>query len=131
MQWDRGQNAGFSEATPWIKPNPNFENINVEDSERGKYSILNFYRRVIQFRKDHPTLVYGDYESIENQNEQIYAYRRWDERNEFLIVLNFSDQTVDFNAIIKGLELLIYNYSDATEDFLMRPWEAKVFRVND
>ncbi|PIQ47976.1 MAG: glucohydrolase [Cytophagales bacterium CG12_big_fil_rev_8_21_14_0_65_40_12] len=131
MQWNKTANAGFSEAEPWIQANPNYEFINVEDAERGKYSILNFYRKVIQFRKENSTLVYGDYESIENRHEQIYAYRRWDETHEFLVVLNFSDQTVDFNAIITGLELLIYNYGDATEDFLMRPWEAKVFRVHD
>jgi oligo-1,6-glucosidase len=131
MQWNKTANAGFSEAEPWIEVNPNYEFINVEDAERGKYSILNFYRKVIQFRKENSTLVYGDYESIENRHEQIYAYRRWDATHEFLVVLNFSDQTVDFNAIITGLELLVYNYNDATEDFLMRPWEAKVFRVHD
>ncbi|OEK06907.1 glycoside hydrolase family 13 protein [Roseivirga misakiensis] len=131
MQWTDGKNAGFSEQTPWINLNPNFPDINVEDQERNTESVLNFYRRMIQFRKDNPTLVYGDYESIENNHEQIYAYRRWDETNEYLVVLNFSDQEVDFNPIITGLELLIYNYSDATEDLLMRPWEAKIFRVND
>lgn len=131
MQWSDKKNAGFSDAEPWIKVNPNYADINVEDQERSIESILNFYRKMIQFRKDNPTFVYGDYESIRNDHQQIYAYRRWDEVNEFLVVLNFSDQEVDFDPIITGLELLIYNYSDATEDLLMRPWEAKVFRVND
>ncbi|MBO3698863.1 alpha-glucosidase [Roseivirga sp. E12] len=131
MQWTDKQNAGFSEADPWIKVNSNYPDINVEDQERNTESILNFYRRMIQFRKDNPTLVYGDYESIRNDHKQIYAYRRWDVENEFLVVLNFSGQEVDFDPIITGLELLIYNYTDATEDLLMRPWEAKVFRVND
>ena len=131
MQWSDDTNGGFSEATPWIKTNPNYPDINVEDQNRNTESILNYYRKMIQFRKDNPTLVYGDYESIRNEHEQIYAYRRWDEENEFLIVLNFSDRQIDFDPIITGLELLIYNYSDATEDLLMRPWEAKVFRIND
>ncbi|OEK02616.1 glucohydrolase [Roseivirga sp. 4D4] len=131
MQWSDGKNAGFTEGQPWIKVNPNHTDINVEDQERNTESILNFYRKMIQFRKDNPTLVYGDYESIQNEHPQIYAYRRWDEVNEFLVVLNFSDQEVDFDPIITGLELLAYNYTDATEDLLMRPWEAKVFRVND
>ncbi len=131
MQWSDRKNAGFTNGQPWIKVNPNHTDINVEDQERNTESILNFYRRVIQFRKDHTTLIYGDYESIRNDHPQIYAYRRWDEENEFLVVLNFSHQEVDFDPIITGLELLIYNYTDATEDLLMRPWEAKVFRVND
>lgn len=131
MQWSDSLNAGFSAGDPWIKVNHNYPDINVEDQERSTQSILNFYRKMIQFRKDNPTLVYGDYESVRNEHEQIYAYRRWDEENEFLVVLNFSDQEVDFDPIITGLELLVYNYTDATEDLLMRPWEAKVFRVND
>lgn len=131
MQWSDGKNAGFTDGQPWIKVNPNYTDINVEDQERNTQSILNFYRKMIQFRKDNPTLVYGDYEPIQNDHPQIYAYRRWDEENEFLVVLNFSDQEVDFDPIITGLELLTYNYTDATEDLLMRAWEAKVFRVND
>ncbi len=131
MHWTDEKNAGFSDAAPWIKVNPNYTDINVEDQERNSESILNFYRKMVQFRKDNPTLVYGEYESIQNNHQHIYAYRRWDDVNEFLVVLNFSDQVVDFDPIITGLELLIYNYSDAIEDLLMRPWEAKIFRIND
>ncbi len=131
IQWADEKNAGFSEGEPWIKVNPNYPDINVEDQERSVNSILNYFRKAIQLRKDHKTLVYGDYEPIQNEHPQIFSYRRWDEKNEYLVVLNFSDETVDFDPIITGLELLIYNYTDATEDLLMRPWEAKVFRIND
>lgn len=132
MQWSDHANGGFTtNEDGWIKSNPNFSDINVESQERNTQSILNFYRQMIAFRKAHKTLVYGDYESIQNEHQQIYAYRRWDEENEYLIVLNFSEETVDFDPIITGLELLIYNYTDSTEDLLMRPWEAKLFRIND
>jgi len=131
MQWTDEPNGGFSLVEPWIKSNPNYADLNVTYQERNSQSILNFYREMIAFRKAHPTLVYGDYESIMNEHPQIYAYRRWDEENEFLVVLNFSEQTVDFEPIITGLELLVYNYNDSTEDLLLRPWEAKLFRVND
>ena len=79
MHWSGDKNAGFSEAEPWIKMNPNYPDINVEDQERSTSSILNFYRKMIQFRKDNPTLVYGDYESLQNDHDKIYAYRRWDD----------------------------------------------------
>lgn len=131
MQWNDQPNGGFSTVSPWIKSNPNYPEINVEDQERSSQSILNYYRQMVQFRKENLTLVYGEYESVQNEHEQIFAYRRWDDENEFLIVLNFSDQTIDFEPIITGLELLIYNYEEATEDLLMRPWEAKIFRIND
>lgn len=131
IQWSSEVNGGFSETQPWIRVNPNYPDVNVASQERDKRSVLNYFRKMIQFRKENPTFVYGDYESIQNDHPQIYAYRRWDETNEYLVVLNFSDQEVDFSPIITGLELLVYNYDDSTEDLLMSPWEAKVFRVHD
>lgn len=131
MQWNNQPNAGFSIVNPWIKANQNYPEINVADQERNSQSILNYYRQMVHFRKSNLTLVYGDYELVQNEHEQIFAYRRWDDENEFLVVLNFSDQTINFEPIITGLELLIYNYEDATEDLLMKPWEAKIFRIND
>lgn len=131
VQWADEKNAGFTNGEPWIKVNPNYPDINVEDQERNINSILNYFRKAIQFRKERKTFVYGDYEPVQKDHPQIFAYRRWDETNEFLVVLNFSDEIVDFDPIITGLELLLYNYTDATEDLLMRPWEAKVFRAND
>lgn len=131
VQWSDEPNGGFSLVEPWIKSNPNYADLNVEYQERNSKSILNFYREMIALRKANPTLVYGDYESIMNDHPHIYAYRRWDETHEFLVVLNMSELTIDFQPILTGLELLLYNYDDSTEDLLMRPWEAKLFRIND
>ena len=131
VQWSDEPNGGFSLVEPWIRSNPNYADINVEYQERNSKSILNFYREMVALRKANPTLVYGDYESIMNDHPHIYAYRRWDETHEFLVVLNMSELTIDFQPILTGLELLLYNYDDSTEDLLMRPWEAKLFRIND
>ncbi len=132
MQWTNEANGGFTTAQEgWIKSNPNFSEVNVASQEEDDASVLNFFRRMIAFRKEHLTLVYGDYESIQNEDQKIYAYRRWDEENEYLVVLNFSEDTVTFEAKEANLELLIYNYQDAQNDLTMRPWEAKLFRIND
>ena len=32
MQWDAGKNAGFSDGTPWMAVNPNYETVNAEDA---------------------------------------------------------------------------------------------------
>ena len=31
IQWTDGKNAGFSDGEPWIKVNPNYPHINVEE----------------------------------------------------------------------------------------------------
>lgn len=131
MQWSGKTNGGFSEGTPWIKSNPNFTEINVASQEEDPDSILNYYRGMIAFRKAHPFLVYADYESIQNDHEQVYAYRRWDEEQEMLILLNFSGEEVDFDPGRATGELLRSNYTDASADFKLQPWEAKVFEVSN
>lgn len=132
MQWTNEANGGFTTAKEgWIKSNQNYTEVNVASQEEDDESVLNFFRRMIAFRKKHLTLVYGDYQSIQNEDQKIYAYRRWDEENEYLVVLNFSEDTVVFEAKGANLELLIYNYQDAQNDLTMRPWEAKLFRIND
>lgn len=132
MQWTNEANGGFTTAKEgWIKSNQNYTEVNVASQEEDDESVLNFFRRMIAFRKKHLALVYGDYQSIQNEDQKIYAYRRWDEENEYLVVLNFSEDTVVFEAKGTNLELLIYNYQDAQNDLTMRPWEAKLFRIND
>lgn len=127
MQWSAETNGGFSEAEPWIKPNPNFKEINMESQENDQFSILNYFRIMIAFRNENPFLVYADYESIQNDHEQIFAYRRWDENVDVLVVLNFSDETVSFDPQLGRAALIHANYQDATPDFNMRPWESKIF----
>ena len=129
MQWSNAKNGGFTEGKPWLKINPNYQTINVEEQENRKNSILNYYRKIVQFRKDHPTLVYGDYESLQNGHPAIFAYRRWDDKNEFLILLNFSDQKQLFEEQTRKLELLINNYDYKELGLSLKPWEAKVFKI--
>ena len=64
MQWSNEENAGFSTATPWIKVNPNYQTINVQDQINDEDSILQHYRKLIELRrfssyKD--VIVYGEY----------------------------------------------------------------------
>lgn len=44
MQWGSGKQAGFTDGEPWIKVNPNYESINVEEAEADKASVLHYFR---------------------------------------------------------------------------------------
>ena len=99
MQWDDTEYAGFSSAKPWIPLNENYTSINVAAADVDQNSILNYYRRVIAYRKDNHTLIYGDFEDINPKHKQIFCYRRWDTDREFLIVHNFSDHVIDLSLI--------------------------------
>jgi oligo-1,6-glucosidase len=130
IQWSGSENAGFTDAKPWIKINENYTQINVEDQEKDSASILNFYREIIAFRKENLVFVYGDYESLDDDNTEIYAYRRWDESEEYLLVHNFSDTETDWNYGLDSsdYELVKSNLLSDDNSFTFSPWESKVFR---
>ncbi|MDQ2696971.1 MAG: alpha-glucosidase [Pseudomonadota bacterium] len=137
VQWDDSENAGFTTATPWIKVNPNYREINVRKDLADPDSILHYYRRLIRLRRENPVVVYGRYDLILESHEQIYAFTRTLRDDRLLVMLNFTGDTPVFalptNVPFSGLELLISNYPvDANEDIrllTLRPWEARVYRL--
>ena len=133
MQWNDEKNAGFSINDPWLKVNSNYPQINVEDQEKNPNSILNYYRSMISFRKHHKTLVYGDYECLDISNKTVFAYRRWDQDAEYLIILNFSEEEITWNAHSNEskYQLIISNIEETTSNFTLKPWQSKILRLKN
>jgi len=129
MQWSDDEHAGFTTGRPWLRLNPNYPRINADKALQDPNSIYYFYRMLIQIRREHLTLVYGQYEMIDGDSEQVFNYRRWDEEAEYYIFLNFSGEPAEPTGRPKGpsLQLLCSNYEGETE--MLRPWEARVYRV--
>lgn len=62
VQWSAEKNAGFTTAEkPWFYVNPNYTDINVEAAEKDENSILNYYRKLLKFRKENDVCIYGDF----------------------------------------------------------------------
>ena len=128
MQWDSSKNAGFTKSKPWIPLNNNFKMINVTDQEEDPHSILQYYRKMIAFRKANKTLVYGEYKDLEPNDSKLFIYKRWDEKNLFLIAHNFSDNSQEFNSdYIKGLTLSSSNYLSNEKRNSLQPWESRIY----
>ncbi|WP_066190119.1 MULTISPECIES: glycoside hydrolase family 13 protein [Gracilibacillus] len=136
FQWDDSANAGFTDGTPWLKVNGNYPEINAKQAVDDEQSIYHYYRQLIQLRKTHPIIVYGEYQLILDDHEQIYAYLRHDEGEKLLVITNFSDQSVDFqlpsDVSFQAEELLISNYDQTAADslpaFTLKPYEARVYK---
>jgi len=127
MQWNNSNHAGFTDSNPWMKVNPNHTFINVEAALKNKNSIFYFYKKMLELRKTYKTLVYGDFELLAADSEQIFAYRRWDEEHEFIILLNFSEATIPSSSIIDlvNCSLLLGNYPNESPD--LQAWEARLY----
>lgn len=99
MQWNDETNAGFcpEEVSPWLPVNPDYRlGVNVAEEMVSENSLLNFYRKLLALRKSAATLQTGNFEEIPDMPAEIYAFRRFDEKNEFAILFNFSDREISF-----------------------------------
>lgn len=94
MQWDASSQAGFTSGEPWINVHPNHAQINVAVQEADPHSVLNHFRQLTALRKEHLTLVYGDYELLLPEHDAVYAYLRRFEGVTLGVVMNFSEHEV-------------------------------------
>jgi len=133
MQWDASANAGFTEGKPWLKLNPNYENINARQALADPDSVFYYYQKLISLRKENPVMVYGEYELLLPDHEFIYAYTRTLDDVKWLVLLNFSGvpQTVDLPAEPgSAKKLVIGNYAEEPSDQnTLRPYEAGVWSL--
>lgn len=131
MQWDGSKNAGFSTGKPWLSVNPNYESINVAAQEKDEDSILNYYRRLIRFRKSHEVLVYGDFKLLAPEHETVFAYVREFEGKKCAVLLNFSDRPSAFrDDALNGMSRVLLSNSGRTacdpDCIELKPFEALI-----
>ena len=129
MQWNDLENAGFSSVKPWIDVHENYKTINVASAEEDPNSILHYYRNVIAFRKDNPTLIYGDFKDVYPKHTKLFGYLRWDSKTTFLIIHNFSDHNLNWDNPEKTSVLVFGNYINPDENELA-PWESRIYRIS-
>jgi glycosidase len=132
MQWDNTEHAGFTSGKPWLAVNPSYKNINVSNDQKNEESILNFYKKMIQTRKNELGLVYGYFQPLLEEDLEVFAYKRILENNEFIILLNFSSNNIyrKFESLEK-YEILISNYKDHQIDkkgLKLKPYEGIIFK---
>lgn len=130
FQWNSTQNAGFTTGTPWLKVNPNYKTINADYEEKDSNSVLNYFRKLVQLRKQNPILVYGAYTLLDRENPNVYAYTRELNGKKLLVLLNFTDKTANYNLNFElGKHTIVLdNYNDykKAENNLLRPYEAMI-----
>ena len=100
MQWSNLPNAGFSpiDVSTWLPVNPNYkEGINVKEQERSPYSLLNYYKHLLQVRKNTPALLQGDFTPIQTTAKDYFAFLRTFEEQKVLVILNYSNNHLDLN----------------------------------
>lgn len=132
MQWDDSENAGFTTGTPWINVNPNYREIHAKEEMGRADSVFRYYQKLIALRKQYEIVVYGSYQLLLPESEEIYAYTRSLNDQILLVVCNFTDKETDYTfpeelSERKGQVLLSnYEFGESGEYRKLRPYEAFV-----
>lgn len=110
VQWSAEKNAGFTTATPWIKVNENYKEINVEAQEKNPDSVLNYYRKLIALRKSEEygeVFTYGDVKPILEERDNIMGYAREGDGKKIVVIANFGgeDETITLESEPKKVML--------------------------
>lgn len=130
MQWDDTAYAGFSSAQPWIAVNPNYTEINAKAQTSDPDSVFHYYKKLITLRKQYPVIVYGKYELLLENSEDLFVYTRTLEDEKILVVCNFSQKETDFQIpeSFQNAVCLISNTSSSykEETITLKPYEAFV-----
>ncbi|AXX62043.1 alpha-glucosidase [Vibrio vulnificus] len=136
MQWSASQNGGFSQAKPWIEVNPNYPEINVEQALADSDSIFYHYQKLIELRKQHPAIVYGDFTPLFAEHDSVFAYVRSHQDEQLLVINNFSDQDISLalpdNLQNKEVNCLIYNYDSLCMlgvTLSLKPYQCYAFKL--
>jgi oligo-1,6-glucosidase len=136
MQWSADAHAAFTVGEPWIKLNPNYPQVNVAQAVADENSVYHYYKRLIRLRKQHPVLVDARYDLILPNHQEIYAYTRTMETEQWLVVCNFFAGQPEFvlpsGDFYQTTELVLSNYpvldSAEVDRFNLRPYECRVYR---
>lgn len=146
MQWDDSRYAGFedpnAEREPWLSVNGNKDEINAVQEVGDADSVFAFYRRLIELRHTNDIVSAGVFESLDVDDEHVYAFiRRLGDRR-LLVVVNVSSEQAPLPAqtlllLTEGFhesKVLVSNegtdaLADGVADGELSPWSAFVYEI--
>jgi oligo-1,6-glucosidase len=143
MQWSGDEHAGFTSGEPWIPVNPNYEAVNAERARADSGSVWHYYRRLTAVRGEYDVVVYGDYDPLTPDHEDLWVYTRSltgeGGTDRLLVALNAAGTATDYRVpdevTAPDADCLLANYRHLTGAIVppptgtltLRPWEARVY----
>ncbi len=123
MQWDNSPSAGFSSASPENLYLPVFTDngkLTVETQDKDPNSVLNFVRKLIKVRHEHPALANdGDWQTLSDINNPYpWIYSRNNGEDTYVIALNPGEKKAEAIVEIptaKRLQPILVNGKASTD----------------
>jgi alpha-glucosidase len=117
--------------------NPEYTRVNAEDQVKDPQSLYHFWASVLKLRKAYLDIfVYGNYELVDRDNQELYAYTRTYGTSKALVLANWTDRELSWDAAthkvgqFKEILLDTYEASSAAQGrFLGRQWTLRPYEA--
>ena len=117
---------------PWFYVNDNYPEINVKVEEDDPLSILNFYRKCLEYRKNSDVILWGNYREFFRKDPLLYEYERSYKGKKVLVICSFSEHRMPLliPKEYKDLhgKLVLCNYASHDKKVL-KPYETRVYEL--
>lgn len=137
MQWNSDEYGGFSETSPWLPVNSNYQYVNVEKEKENPDSLYNLFEQLIKIRKQHKALHMGDIKFINSGNNNLLLYMRYTNDEKIMVILNFSFIRRKTQKLTLGRNYDILFSNDnrkpnqiGTERLTLNPFEIIIIKIN-
>jgi len=97
MPWNAGPQAGFTTGAPWLRLNSDFSRRNVAVQQADPDSVFQFYRRLLDLRRESPALQRGSYHPLLHRPVHAMAYLRVHPEQTMLVALNYFGWKADLD----------------------------------
>jgi len=115
-----------------MRVHDDYQHINVKNQEADPESVLNYWRKMLKFRKQHRDLcIYGEFHLYDPENDDTLVFWKHFGDECAVVACNFSleDQGFSIPSEFEGkAELAVCNRGDGTAEKL-KPYEARVYFV--
>ncbi|KAH8195992.1 hypothetical protein TruAng_009830 [Truncatella angustata] len=135
MSWDSSAQGGFStNPQTWMRVHDLAHEINVAQQEADDRSVLAFWKKMLETRKDYAEiLVHGYYEVIDEEDGQLYSYWKTNGADKALVVLNFTQKKQAWRLPLteSGAQLiLVMSTHDHPDDENLEGYEGRLYLLN-
>lgn len=139
VQWDGSLNAGFTSGKPWLRVNPNYKDINVQDQQKDEKSLRAFYKKLLNLRKNpelKEALVWGQMKPYKQEQENLIAFFRAN----VLVLVNFCKEANevelpagDFEEVLRNSSKIEYLEDQETEKLsvLLQGYDALILKYEN
>jgi len=121
MQWKKC--GGFTKGKPWLKMNPNTNEINVDQNLMDPRSIYHHYKTLIQLRKQDEVLVNGDFKPL-FMGRGIFIFSRNLLDKTYITILNMTEKVRKIPMILEGKIVLSNVGRIDMKDRKLSPFES-------